>query len=120
MLQPTIIGPAGIHVWVPIYAIHHDARYWPEPDKFDPDRFSAANRDNIVPFSFLPFGAGPRYCIDFQQWLGFSHFADGSLCPSNAYARIANRPHPAPLSFHRGHCQREVMSHSTPKLTALS
>ncbi|KAI5637492.1 alanyl-tRNA editing protein Aarsd1 [Phthorimaea operculella] len=41
-----------------------------------------------------------------------------ALSLSNAYARIANRPHPAPLSFHRGYCQREVMSHATPKLTA--
>lgn len=50
-------------IWIPVYAMHHDPKYFPEPDKFDPERFSAKNKDNIVPYTYLPFGVGPRKCI---------------------------------------------------------
>lgn len=53
----------GTSVWIPAFAIQRDAEYFPEPDKFIPERFSSeevANR-NIV--TFLPFGEGPRNCI---------------------------------------------------------
>lgn len=48
---------------IPVYGIHRDEQYYPNPDKFDPERFSDENKDNIVPYTFLPFGAGPRNCI---------------------------------------------------------
>ncbi|XP_071633835.1 cytochrome P450 9e2-like [Temnothorax longispinosus] len=47
----------------PVYAIHRDPKYFPNPDKFDPERFSEENKDNILPYSYLPFGHGPRKCI---------------------------------------------------------
>lgn len=61
--------PAGALVITSPYLIHHDARYWPDPDVFDPARFrgrlSAEQRR-----AYLPFGAGPRLCIgrDFARW----------------------------------------------------
>lgn len=48
---------------VPVYRLHHDPDLWPEPDLFDPERFSPENKAKIVPNSYLPFGAGPRHCI---------------------------------------------------------
>lgn len=50
-------------VWIPIYGIHHDPTYFPNPDKFDPERFSDENKHNIQPGTYLPFGIGPRNCI---------------------------------------------------------
>lgn len=47
----------------PMYGLHHDAQYFPEPQRFDPDRFSDENRDKIVPGTYIPFGFGPRNCI---------------------------------------------------------
>ncbi|XP_011705721.1 PREDICTED: cytochrome P450 9e2-like [Wasmannia auropunctata] len=50
-------------VMFPAYAIHHDPKYFPNPNKFDPERFSEENKDNIFPYTYLPFGHGPRKCI---------------------------------------------------------
>jgi cytochrome P450 len=45
------------------HSLHRNPLYWPEPDKFNPERFAPQNKDNIVPYSFIPFGAGPRNCV---------------------------------------------------------
>ncbi|XP_041859474.1 cytochrome P450 3A27-like [Melanotaenia boesemani] len=55
--------PKGTVVMVPVYILHRDPTLWSEPDVFKPERFSKDNKDNIDPYSFLPFGAGPRNCI---------------------------------------------------------
>lgn len=47
----------------PVYGLHHDPEYFPNPDKFNPERFSEENKDNILPYTYLPFGHGPRKCI---------------------------------------------------------
>lgn len=48
---------------VPVYSIHHDPNYYPEPERFDPSRFDSSKKHSTHPCSFLPFGAGPRNCI---------------------------------------------------------
>ncbi|KAL3866302.1 hypothetical protein ACJMK2_043609 [Sinanodonta woodiana] len=55
--------PKGLDVTVVVSAVHYDPEFWPNPHKFDPERFSPENKGNIKPFTFLPFGAGPRNCI---------------------------------------------------------
>lgn len=53
----------GTSVIFPIFGIQRDPKYFAHPEKFDPDRFSENNKDNIRPGSYLPFGIGPRNCI---------------------------------------------------------
>ncbi|XP_055696969.1 probable cytochrome P450 9f2 [Phlebotomus papatasi] len=48
---------------MPVYAFHHDPEYFPNPSKFDPERFNEENKHNIDPGTYLPFGIGPRNCI---------------------------------------------------------
>ncbi|XP_025157104.1 cytochrome P450 9e2-like [Harpegnathos saltator] len=60
--RSVVIEP-GSTTWTPVYALHHDPKYFPNPSKFDPERFSDENKDNIVPYTYLPFGLGPRKCI---------------------------------------------------------
>ena len=48
---------------IPIKSIHMDPKYFPNPEKFDPYRFSDENKDKIQSGSFMPFGIGPRICI---------------------------------------------------------
>lgn len=53
----------GDGILFPVSSIHFDSNYFPEPEKFIPERFSHENRDKIKPFSYFPFGVGPRNCI---------------------------------------------------------
>jgi cytochrome P450 len=55
--------PRGSTVVVFIYGVHHSRRLWENPERFDPERFSKANEKLHTPFTWLPFGAGPRGCI---------------------------------------------------------
>lgn len=41
----------------------HDPKYYPDPETFNPERFSDDNKTNIEPITYLPFGIGPRNCI---------------------------------------------------------
>ncbi|KAF5306326.1 hypothetical protein FQA39_LY09024 [Lamprigera yunnana] len=54
---------SGITCTIPIYSIHRDPKYYPNPDKFDPDRFGDDRKHLLVPFSYLPFGLGPKSCV---------------------------------------------------------
>ncbi len=56
------IKPGSI-VLVNMYGVHRDARYFPDPERFDPERFSAENEPHITKYAYLPFGGGPRVCI---------------------------------------------------------
>ncbi|RXN08410.1 steroid 17-alpha-hydroxylase 17,20 lyase-like protein [Labeo rohita] len=88
-MQDTSLGghsvPKGTRVLVNMWAIHHDPKYWDEPDQFRPDvcetlfscslfikraslvnfteRFLDSSGKRATPGSFLPFGAGPRICV---------------------------------------------------------
>ncbi|GBP26422.1 Cytochrome P450 9e2 [Eumeta japonica] len=53
----------GSVVVIPVWPIHYDPKYYPDPHRFDPERFSDENKHNINPFTYLPFGVGPRNCI---------------------------------------------------------
>lgn len=47
--------------------MHFDSNYFPDPYKFDPERFSPDG--NIIPFTFYPFGEGPRGCLGFYYYI---------------------------------------------------
>lgn len=48
---------------VSVHSLHRNAKYWDHPNNFNPDRFARENKKNRVPYSYLPFGGGPRLCI---------------------------------------------------------
>lgn len=61
----TQIIEKGAQVFIPVCALHYDERYYPEPNKFDPNRFNDDNSagKNQINRPYYPFGDGPRNCI---------------------------------------------------------
>lgn len=55
--------PKGSSVIIPIHAIHHDARFWPQPEVYDPERFMPGAGKGRHRSAYLPFGGGRRICI---------------------------------------------------------
>ena len=55
--------PAGSILLMSQYVMHHDERYFPDPSRFDPERWIPERRTSRPPFAYFPFGGGPRRCI---------------------------------------------------------
>jgi cytochrome P450 len=54
--------PAGAEVAVSQHTLHRDPRWFPDPDRFDPDRWLPARAEKLPRGAFIPFGAGARLC----------------------------------------------------------
>lgn len=63
MKYKGFVIPKGMTVCMPLYMLHRHPDHWPEPEKFNPDRFSPNNKTKIDPTMYQPFGNGPRNCI---------------------------------------------------------
>ncbi len=55
--------PAGSALLLSPYVTHHDPRWWPNPQEFEPERFSAGWEERLPRYAYFPFGGGPRICI---------------------------------------------------------
>jgi cytochrome P450 len=55
--------PTGATISISMYVTHRNPNLWPEPDRFDPERFAPAAVAQRHRFAYLPFGGGPRICI---------------------------------------------------------
>ena len=55
--------PANTNVVLMKFLLHRDPKTFPNPDVFDPDRFSPNNSEKRNPYAYVPFSAGPRNCI---------------------------------------------------------
>jgi cytochrome P450 len=64
------IVPAGTHVLMSQYVVHRDPRWFPNPDRFDPERWSGDACCGRPSYAFFPFGGGPHLCIgEAFSWL---------------------------------------------------
>ncbi|CAH0722424.1 unnamed protein product, partial [Brenthis ino] len=62
-LNDDVTIESGVPVFINLLALQHSEKYYPEPMKWDPERFKNVAEGNNVDYTFLPFGEGPRYCI---------------------------------------------------------
>ncbi|WAQ96340.1 CP3A4-like protein, partial [Mya arenaria] len=79
--------PAGMAIQGNVWALHRDPELWEEPEEFRPERFSAENKPNIKPYSYLPFGAGPRMCIGMRFALLEIKVAVGRILQNFTFAK---------------------------------
>lgn len=59
----TFVVPKDMKVFIPIAGLHYDEKFWEEPYKFDPERFSPENKGKITGAVYQPFGFGARACL---------------------------------------------------------
>lgn len=66
----SYVIPAGSLVFISQYVMHHDPRYFPDPFRFDPERWTPEAQAAQPKFAYLPFSGGPRHCIGEQfAWM---------------------------------------------------
>lgn len=63
-----LVIPAGTCIYISLSGLQNDPKYFPDPEKFDPYRFSDERKEEITPFTYMPFGEGPRICIGWYKY----------------------------------------------------
>jgi cytochrome P450 len=61
-IGPYLASPRSILLMSP-YLVHRDSRYYADPERFNPDRWTPEFRAGLPKFAYFPFGGGPRQCI---------------------------------------------------------
>jgi cytochrome P450 len=62
-LAPTLVIEKGTAVYVSVLGLHMDPEVFPDPERYDPERFNEKNRKARHPLTYLPFGVGRTCCI---------------------------------------------------------
>jgi cytochrome P450 len=57
------VVPSGADIYMSEYVVHHDPRFFPNPFKFDPERWTQDQGSSLPQFAYFPFGGGPRRCV---------------------------------------------------------
>ncbi|XP_063703578.1 probable cytochrome P450 6a13 [Culicoides brevitarsis] len=94
----NIVIRKGQFVNIPVYSIHHDEKYYSNPEKFDPDRFTKENVAKREPYTFLPFGAGPRSCIGLRFGLAQTRAGIITILSKFKISKCAETPEPIEFS----------------------
>jgi enediyne biosynthesis protein E7 len=55
--------PARTDVFISPYMLHRHPQFWPDPERFDPERFAGIDAQERHRFAYIPFAVGPRHCI---------------------------------------------------------
>ena len=73
--------PAGADVLISLYTLQRHPSFWPDPDRFSPDRFAGDQPTRAAGYAFIPFGAGPRSCIGATLGLVEASFVMAMILP---------------------------------------
>jgi cytochrome P450 len=84
--------PAGADVLISPYLLHRHPDFWPEPDRFDPQRFLGDAPPDRPRFAYIPFGAGPRFCVGNHLGLLEAVLVLAMLCRDLRLTGLPGRP----------------------------
>ncbi|KAI5638879.1 cytochrome p450 domain-containing protein [Phthorimaea operculella] len=62
-LPSGLILEPGTSIHLPVYHLHHNPEYFPDPEQYRPERFLPENKAHIIPYTYMPFGEGQRICL---------------------------------------------------------
>ena len=101
-IRPVTIGgfeiPTGTIILVSQYAIHRRPQYFPDPERFDPGRFTLEAEQRLPRYAYIPFGGGPRICIGNHFALMEGHLVLATLAQRVCFSLVAGqRIEPEPL-----------------------
>lgn len=82
--ETNLVVEKGIQVVIPVLGLHRDPNYFPDPEKFEPERFSDEAKRHRPNYVYLPFGEGQRICIG--MYLNFR------ICPVS-FSRMMQQYH---------------------------
>ncbi|CAM4520056.1 cytochrome P450 3A9-like [Lepidochelys kempii] len=91
--------PKDTVVMIPPSVLHRIPEYWPEPEEFRPERFSKENKEVLDPYTYLPFGAGPRNCIGMRFALLSMKVAIASLLQNFTFRPCKETQIPLKLNY---------------------
>ncbi|XP_024870707.1 probable cytochrome P450 6a14 [Temnothorax curvispinosus] len=89
--------PKGTSITIPVLGLHRDPSIYPDPDKFDPERFNVDAMANRHPYAYLPFGEGPRICIGMK--FGYIQTKVGLVSLLSRFKFKLHSQTPVPLTF---------------------
>lgn len=87
----------GTPVTIPVLGLQMDPDYFPDPEKFIPERFNAENKSKIKDFTYLPFGEGPRMCLGLRFGIMQSKAGLATLIKSYRFTLNEKTPFPPPF-----------------------
>jgi cytochrome P450 len=116
LAEDTVGGyrvPAGGDVLICPYTLHRHPAFWPRPGQFDPDRFSPARTADRPRYAYLPFGAGPRFCVGNSLGLLEATLVVATLARRLRLRKVPGRPvRPEPMLTLRVHGALPMTVHS--------
>jgi cytochrome P450 family 6 len=92
-----VVLEKGMTTVIPVLALHHDPKYYPEPERFDPERFNEDEKAKRHHYVYLPFGEGPRICIGMR--FGLMQTKVGLISILSKYQLNVSKKTAVPLVF---------------------
>ncbi|XP_030765600.1 probable cytochrome P450 6a14 isoform X1 [Sitophilus oryzae] len=89
-----VVIEKGTSLKIPVWGIHNDPDYFPNPTEFNPDRFSPENKHKINPYTYIPFGDGPRQCLGLRFAMMESKVGLAVLLRNYRYTLHSSTPYP--------------------------